>query len=78
MLEREVKKDQIYRHFKGHIYRIVGIAKDSETLDEKVIYENMDTNELWIRDKVEFLSLVDKAKYPNVEQKYRFELLKED
>jgi len=76
MLEREVKKGQIYRHFKGHIYKIVGIAKDSETLEEKVVYENVDTKELWVRDKIEFLSEVDKNKYPEVKQKYRFEVVK--
>ena len=75
MLEREIKINGIYKHFKGHIYKVIGIAKDSETLEEKVVYENIDTLELWIRDKKEFLSKVDKNKYPDVEQEYRFELV---
>ena len=73
MLEREVKINGIYKHFKGHIYKVIGIAKDSETLEEKVVYQNIDTLELWIRDKQDFLSEVDKNKYPDVEQEYRFE-----
>jgi len=73
MLEREVKINGIYKHFKGHIYKVIGIAKDSETLEEKVVYQNIDTLELWIRDKQDFLSKVDKNKYPDVEQEYRFE-----
>ena len=75
MLERKIKINGKYKHFKGHIYQVIGLAKDSETLEEKVVYENIETKELWIRNKEEFLSEVDKKKYPNVEQIYRFELI---
>ena len=56
---------------------MIGVAKDSETLSPMVVYKNVDTGELWIRGVDEFLSLVDKVKYPNVLQEYRFELLKD-
>lgn len=75
MLERKIKIGGIYKHFKGHIYKVIGIAKDSEDLKEKVVYQNTETGELWLRDEEEFLSLVDKEKYPNIEQIYRFELI---
>ena len=75
MLEREVKIGAIYKHFKGNIYIVLCIAKDSETLEEKVVYNHVDNNEIWVRDKKEFLSEVDHNKYPNIEQKYRFELI---
>lgn len=75
MLEREVKVGSLYRHFKGTLHEVICIARDSETLDEKVVYNHMDTGEIWVRDKKEFLSLVDKYKYPNVNQRYRFELV---
>ena len=75
MLERKIKIDGTYKHFKGHIYKVIGIAKDCESLEEKVVYKNIDTGELWLRDEKEFLSLVDKNKYPNFKQKYRFELI---
>lgn len=77
MLERKIKIGGIYKHFKGHIYKIIGIAKDSEDLKEKVVYQNTETGELWLRDEEEFLSPVDKEKYPNIEQIYRFELIEE-
>ncbi len=77
MLDVEVKVGSIYRHFKGHIYKVIAIGKDSEDLSLKVVYRNIDTKEVWIRDKKEFLSKVDKDKYPNVNQKYRFELVNE-
>ena len=73
MLEREVKVGCIYRHFKGTLHKVICIARDSETLEEKVVYTHEDTGEIWVRSKIEFLSLVDRDKYPNVLQKYRFE-----
>ncbi len=80
-MEREVKLNGIYKHFKGHIYKVVAIAYDSENYDEvnpdnsrMVVYQNTaDTNEYWVRPYELFNSLVDKEKYPNVNQTYRFE-----
>ncbi|MBR1417216.1 MAG: DUF1653 domain-containing protein [Bacilli bacterium] len=73
---REVKINCFYKHFKGMIVKVLLIAKDSEDLSEKVVYSH--DNEIWVRDKNEFLSLVDKKKYPNIKQKYRFEEVKGD
>lgn len=76
MLEREVKIGSLYKHFKGTIHKVICIAKDSETLEEKVVYTHDDTGEIWVRDKLQFLSEVDRAKYPDVKQQYRFEEIK--
>ena len=66
-----------YKHFKGHVYKVLYIAKDSETLEDLVIYQDtLDPNKIWARKKNMFLSKVDKEKYPNVTQVYRFELIK--
>lgn len=68
----------IYKHFKGHIYKVLCVGKDADNLSEKVIYQNIeDEKNIWIRDKEEFLSLVDKEKYPEIKQNYRFELQKD-
>jgi hypothetical protein len=75
MLEREVKVGGIYRHFKGTFHKVICIAKDSETLEDKVVYTHEDTCEFWVRDMEEFLSEVDHKKYPDIKQKYRFELI---
>ena len=73
---RELKINGIYRHFKGNMYQVIDVAFDSETLEEVVIYKRVNAdNSLWIRKKEMFLSEVDHEKYPNVEQKYRFELI---
>ncbi len=76
MSEREVKIGEIYKHFKGTYHKVLAIAKDSETLEEKIVYTHEDTGEIWVRNKKEFLSKVDKNKYPNTAQEYRFELIK--
>lgn len=66
----------IYRHFKGDYYLVEDIAFDSETNKEMVVYRKLyDDCSLWVRPVEMFLSEVDHNKYPNVEQKYRFELV---
>ena len=72
----EVIINGIYKHFKGNVYQVICICKDSETLEDLVIYKDMKSDKIWARKKDMFLSKVDKEKYPNVEQIYRFELIK--
>ena len=68
----------IYRHFKGHIYKVLCVGRDASTLEEVVVYQNVEKEEdIWVRGKEEFLSLVDKEKYPEIKQKYRFERITE-
>lgn len=71
----EIKEKRVYRHFKGNYYLVEGIAKHSETGEVYVVYRQLYGNgELWIRPLTMFLEEVDHNKYPDVKQKYRFEL----
>lgn len=68
------KNATTFRHFKGHLVKIITIAKNTETLEEEVIY--LHDQEVWARPIDMFFSLVDKNKYKDIEQEYRFEKMK--
>lgn len=70
-----VKRGERYRHFKGNVYEVLYIAKDSETEKDLVVYKCIDNDIIWVRPYEMFTSKVDKEKYPNVSQEYRFELV---
>ena len=71
----EVIKNRIYKHFKGDYYIVVDIAIHSETKEKLVLYRSLyEDGLLYARPYDMFISFVDKEKYPNVEQEYRFEL----
>ena len=72
----EIKIERVYKHFKGNLYKVLLIAKDTTTLEELVVYQDFtDKTKIWARSKEEFVSIVDTKKYPLVKQKYRFEIV---
>ena len=70
----KVVKGALYRHFKGDTMKIIEVAKHTETGEMMVIYEH--NGIVWARPYEMFISRVDRKKYPDVKQEYRFELVK--
>ena len=74
-MKNELKIHGVYRHYKGDLYIVEGVARHSETDEEMVLYRALyDDGQLWARPIEIFLDELDHEKYPGVKQKYRFEL----
>ena len=68
------KAGEFYRHFKGNLYQVIGVAYDAGTLEPMVVYWALDGQGRWyVRALEEFLSPVDKEKYPDSTAENRFE-----
>ena len=72
---RNLELNRVYKHFKGDLYLVLDVAINSETDKKMVVYRDLyGENTLYVRDYDMFLSEVDHEKYPDIKQKYRFEL----
>ena len=52
---------QYYKHFKGNIYKVIHIAKHSETLEDMVVYQAMYGEKgIWVRPKAMFDEVIER------------------
>ena len=78
MAERELVIGGKYRHFKDKMYKVLCVAKHSENLEKLVVYQALyGEGEIYARPMDMFLASVDREKYPEVKQEYRFEYIEE-
>ena len=78
-MDLRLKPGDVVRHFKGNEYEILHIALDSETMEKMVVYRALyGERGVWVRPLEMFLSPVDREKYPEARQTYRFEKVEDE
>lgn len=74
----QIEVGRVYRHFKGKLYLVLDLAHHSETGEQYVVYKALYGDcKTYVRPYLMFASGVDREKYPDVKQTYRFELVED-
>lgn len=74
MTQKTVNAGEFYKHFKGQLYQVRALAENSEDNTPMVVYQAMYAPfKIWVRPLSTFLEKLDKEKYPDAAQEYRFD-----
>ena len=72
--KRELSGDVLSVEPNKYLYEVLSWARHSETDERYVVYRALyGTKETWVRPFAMFMEEVDRAKYPQVAQTFRFE-----
>ena len=72
--ERIISIGGVYHHFKGNTYKVLDVVTNADDLELYVVYELLEYGTRWVRSYKDFVSRVDREKYPEATQEYKFEL----
>ena len=48
---QEIKTGNIYRHYKGNTYKIIALARHSETGEDMIVYQSVQNGDVWVRPR---------------------------
>lgn len=54
-----IEVGKIYRHYKGNIYKIIALAKCSETLEDLIVYQSVSDDKIWVRPRRMWSEVID-------------------
>ncbi len=77
-MERMVNVGEVYRHFKGNVYEVIALAVNADNREQVVVYKSLANGKVFVRSYRGFVGEVNKAKYPDAGQTYRFELVSDE
>ena len=56
---QKIEVGNIYRHYKGNVYKIIALAKHSETTEDLIVYQSVDNGDIWVRPQKMWNEIVD-------------------
>ena len=48
---QKIEIGKTYKHYKGNLYKIIALAKHSETNEDMIVYQNVEKGDIWVRPK---------------------------
>ena len=54
-----IEINKTYRHYKGNIYKIINFAIHSETMEDMIVYQAVETGKVWVRPYKMWNEIVD-------------------